>query len=284
MGSLKDFGVTFDIVDLLADGTIDYDGISEALKKKDYKAVYVQRSRGYSLRPSLLHSDIEKLVKIVKSNSNAFVMMDNCYGEFTEYNTPSEAGVDLFAGSLIKNPGGGIAESGGYIAGTKRAVELASYRLTSAGTGTEVGASLGQNRNMFKGFFLAPHIVAQAIKTAHFAAYVFEKLGFDVSPKYSEMRSDIIQTIKFGYPDGLIKFCQGIQSASPVDSYVTPVPWAMPGYQDEVIMAAGAFTQGSSIEISADGPIRPPYTAFLQGGLTYESGKIAILTSAQKLI
>jgi cystathionine beta-lyase family protein involved in aluminum resistance len=187
-------------------------------------------------------------------------------------------------GSLIKNPGGGIAESGGYIVGTARAVELASYRLTSVGTGTEVGATLGQNRNMFKGFFMAPHIVAQAQKTAHFAAYVLEKLGFCVNPKYDEMRSDIIQTVKFGYPDGLVKFCQGIQSASPVDSYVVPVPWAMPGYNDEVIMAAGTFTQGSSIELSADGPVRPPYTAFFQGSLTYESGKIAILTAAQKLL
>jgi cystathionine beta-lyase family protein involved in aluminum resistance len=190
----------------------------------------------------------------------------------------------MIIGSLIKNPGGGIAQSGGYIAGKARAVELASYRLTSAGTGTEVGATLNQNRDMFKGFFLAPHIVMQAKKTAHFAAYVFEKLGFDVYPKANEMRSDIIQTVMFGYPDGLIKFCQGIQSASPVDSYVTPMPWAMPGYADEVIMAAGTFTQGSSIELSADGPVRPPYTAFFQGSLTYESGKIAILTAAQMLL
>jgi cystathionine beta-lyase family protein involved in aluminum resistance len=284
-GSLADFGVDYDQVNF-KDGKIDFDGIEAKLNEygERVKVVFIQRSKGYLDRPTLSVDEIGEICTFVKARSGAYIVVDNCYGEFTEDKEPTAVGADMIIGSLIKNPGGGIAESGGYIAGTKRAVELASYRLTSAGTGTEVGASLGQNRNMFKGFFLAPHIVAQAIKTAHFAAYVFEKLGFDVSPKYNEMRSDIIQTIKFGYPDGLIKFCQGIQSASPVDSYVTPVPWAMPGYQDEVIMAAGAFTQGSSIEISADGPIRPPYTAFLQGGLTYESGKIAILTSAQKLI
>jgi cystathionine beta-lyase family protein involved in aluminum resistance len=283
-GSLADFGVAYDQVDFKND-EIDFNGIEKKLKEHEgkVKVVFIQRSKGYLNRPTLTISQIGEICDFVHKRCNAYVVVDNCYGEFTEDKEPCHVGADMMIGSLIKNPGGGIAESGGYIAGTKRAVELASYRLTSAGTGTEVGASLGQNRNMFKGFFLAPHIVAQAIKTAHFAAYVFEKLGFDVSPKYSEMRSDIIQTIKFGYPEGLIKFCQGIQSASPVDSYVTPVPWAMPGYADEVIMAAGAFTQGSSIEISADGPIRPPYTAFLQGGLTFESGKIAILTAASRL-
>lgn len=284
-GSLADFGVKYDQVDF-KDDQIDFDGIEKKLNEhgSKVKVVFIQRSKGYLNRPTLTIEQIGEICDFVHARSGAYVVVDNCYGEFTEKREPCHVGADMIIGSLIKNPGGGIAESGGYIAGTKRAVELASYRLTSAGTGCEVGASLGQNRNMFKGFFLAPHIVAQAIKTAHFAAYIFEKLGFDVFPKWNEMRSDIIQTIKFGYPEGLIKFCQGIQSASPVDSYVTPVPWAMPGYADEVIMAAGAFTQGSSIEISADGPIRPPYTAFLQGGLTFESGKIAILTSAQRLI
>ena len=284
-GSLADFGVGYDQVNF-KDEKIDFEGIEAKLNeyKERVKVVFIQRSKGYLNRPTLTISQIGEICDFVHKRSNAYVVVDNCYGEFCETREPCHVGADLMIGSLIKNPGGGIAESGGYIAGTKRAVELASYRLTSVGTGCEVGASLGQNRNLFKGFFLAPHIVTQALKTAHFASYVYEKLGFDVSPKYSEMRSDIIQTIKFGYPDGLIKFCQGIQAGSPVDSYVTPMPWAMPGYSDEVIMAAGAFTQGSSIEISADGPIRAPYTAFLQGGLTYESGKLAILTSAKMLL
>lgn len=283
-GSLKDFGIDYDQVDFI-DDKIDFDGIERKLNEhgKRVKVVFIQRSKGYLNRPTLTIDQIGQICDFVHARSGAYVVVDNCYGEFCEDREPCHVGADMIIGSLIKNPGGGIAQSGGYIAGTKRAVELASYRLTSAGTGTEVGATLGQNRDMFKGFFLAPHIVAQAKKTAHFAAYVFEKLGFDVYPKYDEMRSDIIQTVKFGYADGLIKFCQGIQSASPVDSYVTPLPWAMPGYKDEVIMAAGTFTQGSSIELSADGPVRPPYTAFFQGSLTYESGKIAILTAAEKL-
>ena len=284
-GSLADFGVQYDQVDFIED-KIDYEGIEKKLNEYGdrVKVVFIQRSKGYLNRPTLTIDEIGKICDFVHARSKAYVVVDNCYGEFCESREPCHVGADMIIGSLIKNPGGGIAESGGYIAGTKRAVELASYRLTSVGTGCEVGASLGQNRNLFKGFFLAPHVVMQAKKTAHFASYVYEKLGFEVFPKYNEFRSDIIQTIKFGYPEGLIKFCQGIQSASPVDSYVTPMPWAMPGYQDEVIMAAGAFTQGSSIELSADGPIRPPYTAFFQGSLTYESGKIAILTSAQLLL
>ncbi len=285
-GSLADFGVEYQQVDFTKDKKIDFDGIAKKLSEggKRVKVVFIQRSKGYLDRPTLTVEQIGEICAFVKARSNAYVVVDNCYGEFTETKEPTMVGADMIMGSLIKNPGGGIAESGGYIAGTKRAVELASYRLTTVGTGAEVGASLGQNRSMFKGFFLAPHIVAQAKKTAHFAAYVLEKLGFDAYPRYDEMRSDIIQTIKFGYPEGLIKFCQGIQSASPVDSFVTPMPWAMPGYADEVIMAAGAFTQGSSIEISADGPIREPYIAFFQGALTYESGKIAILTAVQKLL
>ncbi len=285
-GSLKDFGVQYEQVDFKNKTEIDFDGIESKLNEfgDRVKVVFIQRSKGYLDRPTLTVEQIGEIASFVHARSKAYVVVDNCYGEFTEEKEPCSVGADMAIGSLIKNPGGGIAESGGYIVGTKRAVELASYRLTSVGTGTEVGATLGQNRNLFKGFFLAPHIVAQAVKTAHFAAYVLEKLGFDVNPKYDEMRSDIIQTVKFGYPEGLIKFCQGIQSASPVDSYVVPVPWAMPGYTDEVIMAAGAFTQGSSIEISADGPLREPYIAFFQGSLTYESGKIAIMTAAEKLL
>ena len=285
-GSLADFGVQYEQVDFKNKTEIDFDGIESKLNEfgKRVKVVFIQRSKGYLDRPTLTVDQIGEIAEFVHARSEAYVVVDNCYGEFTETREPCMVGADMVIGSLIKNPGGGIAESGGYIAGTSRAVELASYRLTSVGTGTEVGATLGQNRNLFKGFFMIPHIVAQAQKTAHFAAYVLERLGFDVNPKYNEMRSDIIQTVKFGYPEGLIKFCQGIQSASPVDSYVVPVPWAMPGYTDEVIMAAGAFTQGSSIELSADGPIRPPYIAFFQGSLTYESGKIAILTAAEKLL
>ena len=285
-GSLADFGVQYEQVDFTPDRKIDFEGIAKKLSElgKRVKVVFIQRSKGYLDRPTLTVEQIGEICKFVRARSDAYIVVDNCYGEFTEVREPTMVGADMIIGSLIKNPGGGIAESGGYIAGTKRAVELASYRLTSVGCGTEVGATLGQNRSMFKGFFLAPHIVAQAKKTAHFAAYVLEKLGFDAYPRYDEMRSDIIQTIKFGYPEGLIKFCQGIQSASPVDSFVTPMPWAMPGYADEVIMAAGAFTQGSSIEISADGPIREPYIAFFQGALTYESGKLAILTAVQKLL
>lgn len=284
-GSLADFGVSYDQVDFKGD-EIDFEGIENKLREHGdrVKVVFIQRSKGYLNRPTLTIDQIGEICDFVHKRSKAYVVVDNCYGEFCEDREPCHVGADMIIGSLIKNPGGGIAESGGYIAGTKRAVELASYRLTSVGTGAEVGATLGQNRNLFKGFFLAPHVVMQAKKTAHFAAYIFERLGFDVYPKYNEFRSDIIQTIKFGYAEGLIKFCQGIQSSSPVDSYVTPMPWAMPGYQDEVIMAAGAFTQGSSIELSADGPVRPPYTAFFQGSLTYESGKIAILTAAERLL
>jgi cystathionine beta-lyase family protein involved in aluminum resistance len=285
-GSLADFGVKYEQVDFTPDRKIDFDQIDKKLTElgDKVKVVFIQRSKGYLDRPTLSVDEIGEICAFVKARSGAYIVVDNCYGEFTEDKEPTAVGADMIIGSLIKNPGGGIAESGGYIAGTARAVELASYRLTSVGCGTEVGATLGQNRNLFKGFFMAPHIVAQALKTAHFGAYVLEKLGFDTNPKYDEVRSDIIQTIKFGYPEGLIKFCQGIQSASPVDSYVTPMPWAMPGYADEVIMAAGAFTQGSSIEISCDGPIREPYIAFMQGGLTYESGKIAVMSAVQKLL
>ncbi|MBR0536480.1 MAG: methionine gamma-lyase family protein [Clostridia bacterium] len=284
MGSLKDFGVNFDIIELLADGTPDYQGIKEAFSKKTYKAAYIQRSRGYSLRPTLLHSDIEKLCAIVKSNSNAIVMLDNCYGEFTEYNVPAEAGVDIFAGSLIKNPGGGIAKCGGYIAGRKDLVELCTYRMTTPGVGREVGATLGNSRDIFMGLFHAPHVTGEALKVAVFTAALFEEMGYEVSPRYNEERADIIQSIKLITPEKLIAFCQGLQSGSVVDSFVVPEPWAMPGYDSDVIMAAGAFTNGSSIELSADAPLREPYAVWLQGGLNFHSGKIGVMLGAQRVL
>ena len=283
-GSLKDFGVTYMQSDF-KDGKLNLDEIKENLiKHKNIKVVFIQRSKGYLNRPTLTIDEIGEVAKIVHEVSDAYVVVDNCYGEFVETREPCEVGADMIIGSLIKNPGGGLAESGGYIAGTKKAVELAGYRFTAVGVGLEIGASLGQTKNMYRGLFYAPHTVAQAMKTAHFAAYIFEKLGFDCFPRYNERRSDIIQTIRFGAPEKLIAFCQGIQAGSPVDAYVSPEPWDMPGYTDPVIMAAGAFVGGSSIELSADGPIRPPYTAFLQGGLTYESGKIGILRAAKQLL
>lgn len=284
MGSLKDFGVTFDIVELLPDGTPDYDAVEEALSQKSYKAAYIQRSRGYSLRPSLLHEDIEKIVKLIKSNSSAFVMLDNCYGEFTEYNMPSEAGVDLFAGSLIKNPGGGIAKCGGYIAGRKDLVELCTYRMTTPGVGREVGATLGNSRDIFMGLFHAPHVTGEALKVAVFTSALFEEMGYEVSPRFDEKRADIIQSIKLQTPEKLIAFCQGLQSGSVIDSFVVPEPWAMPGYDSDVIMAAGAFTNGSSIELSADAPLREPYAVWLQGGLNFHSGKIGVMLGAERVL
>lgn len=284
MGSLKDFGIEFEILDLKPDGTVDCDALKEKLKGGSYKAVYIQRSRGYSLRPSLNHSDITKICDIVKSNSNAITMLDNCYGEFTEKGTPPEAGVDIFAGSLIKNPGGGIAKCGGYIAGKKELVELCSYRMTSPGVGREVGATLGNTRDMFMGLFNAPHVTGEALKTAVFAANLFEELGYEVSPQPDETRSDIIQSIKLVTPEKLIAFCKGLQSGSAVDSYVTPEPWDMPGYDSQVIMAAGAFTNGSSIELSADAPLREPFAVWLQGGLNFHSAKVGILLALQKVL
>jgi len=285
-GSLADFGVEYRQVDLLPDGGIDYAGINAELKRggNRVKMAFIQRSKGYMTRPTLTTAQIGEIAAFVKARSDAYVVVDNCYGEFTETREPVAVGADLMMGSLIKNPGGGIAESGGYIAGKARAVELASYRLTSVGVGLECGATLGQNKSLIKGFFFAPHTVAQALKTAHFAAYIFEALGYDVFPRWKERRSDIIQTIRLGTPEGLIAFCKGIQGGSPVDAYVSPEPSDMPGYMDKVIMAAGAFTQGSSIELSADGPMRPPYTAYMQGGLTYESGKYGILSAARMLL
>lgn len=284
-GSLADFGINYTQVDMSEDGGIDFPAVEAALKADDkIKVVFIQRSKGYMNRRTLSVSEIGQIARFVHERSSAYVVVDNCYGEFTETMEPTAVGADLIIGSLIKNPGGGMAQSGGYLVGSKKAVTLCSYRLTSVGTGGEVGATLGQNRDMYKGFFYAPHTVAQALKTAMLAAYVFEQLGCQVEPRYDESRYDIIQAIKCGTPEGLCAFCRGIQYGSPVDAYVTPMPWAMPGYQDEVIMAAGAFVQGASIELSADGPLRPPYTAFLQGGLTYESGKYGILCAAEEML
>ena len=285
-GSLRDFGVRYEQTDLLCDGSFDFDAIGAKLKDEPHvKMVFVQRSKGYLNRKTLSVAEIGELVSFVRSiRPEVYVVVDNCYGEFVDTVEPCAVGADLVIGSLIKNPGGGMAETGGYLAGTRRAVELASYRLTSVGIGAEVGATMGQNKLMYKGLFYAPHTTAQALKTAHLAAYVFEALGYAVEPRWDVERHDIIQTVIMGSAEGLCAFCRGIQQGSPVDSFVTPEPWAMPGYSDQVIMAAGAFTQGSSIELSADGPLREPYTAFFQGGLTYESGKIGILSAAQSVM
>lgn len=286
-GSLRDFGVSYEQTDLCPDGRFDFDAIGDKLRAlgKRVKMVFVQRSKGYLNRKTLSVADIGELVRFVRAiDPEIYIVIDNCYGEFVDTLEPTAVGADLIIGSLIKNPGGGMAETGGYLAGTRRAVELASYRLTSVGIGAEVGATMGQNKLMYKGLFYAPHTTAQALKTAHLAAYVFEELGYAVEPKWNETRHDIIQTVITGSAEGLCAFCRGIQAGSPVDSFVTPEPWAMPGYSDQVIMAAGAFTQGSSIELSADGPLRAPYTAFFQGGLTYESGKIGILSAAQAML
>ncbi len=286
-GSLKDFGVEYSQIDLTKDGEFDFDEIKNRLVSfgDRVKVVFIQRSKGYLNRKTLSVDEIGELCRFVKSiNDNLYVVVDNCYGEFVDTKEPCAVGADMVIGSLIKNPGGGMAETGGYIAGTKRAVELASYRLTSVGVGREVGATLGLNKSLYKGLFYAPHTTSQAIKVAHLAAYVFEKLGYEVEPKWNEKRHDIIQTVITRAPEKLCAFCRGIQKGSPVDSFVTPEPCDMPGYNDKVIMAAGAFTQGSSIELSADGPLREPYTAFFQGGLTYESGKIGIMSAAEEML
>lgn len=286
-GSLKDYGVEYAEVEL-KDGDIDYPAVREALiKYKDkVKVVFLQRSKGYLTRKTLSCADFEKACTLIKSivGDSAFIVVDNCYGEFTETREPTSVGADMIIGSLCKNPGGGMADIGGYIVGTKRAVELAGYRLCCPGIGLEAGASLNQNRNFLRGLFYAPHTVAEALKTAHFAAYIFDSLGYEVYPDAFEDRYDIIQTVKLGTAEGLVEFCRGIQYASPVDSYVSPEPWDMPGYNDPVVMAAGAFVGGASIELSCDGPLKPPYTAFLQGGLTFQSGKLGILSAAQRCI
>ncbi len=282
-GSLKEFGVNYRQVDL-KDNKPDFERIKEELTQ-DVKCCIIQRSKGYDWRDTLSSEEIGEIVQFIKKiKPDTICMVDNCYGEFVEKFEPSNFGADMIVGSLIKNVGGGLAQSGGYIAGTKECVELAAYRQTSPGIGKECGATLGQNRHILQGFFMAPHIVAQAVKTAVFCGAMMEKLGFEVNPTSKGKRSDIIQSIKFNNPDKLIKFCQGIQMASPVDSFAVPMPWDMPGYNHQVIMAAGTFVSGASIEISADAPIKEPYVGYLQGGLTYESGKIAVMYAASRLI
>ena len=282
--SLIKYGVRYEEIDLKGN-EFDLDAIRERVAKGDIKVAAIQRSRGYAQRKSLYIDQIAEAVKVIKDACpDTIIMVDNCYGEFTEELEPPAVGADLAIGSLIKNPGGGMAETGGYLAGSARAVELCSYRLTCPGIGLEVGATLGESKNMYRGLFYAPHTVAQALKTAHFAAYVFRELGFAVEPAPEELRSDIIQTVITGSAEALCAFCRGIQAGSPVDAYVTPEPWEMPGYQDKVIMAAGAFVQGASIELSADGPLKPPYTAFFQGGLTFESGRIGVLSAAAEIL
>ena len=284
-GSLADFGVKYKKIDLLPNGEPDTEGIKEALlADKSIRVAFIQRSKGYLDRKTLSVEQIGQLASLVHEMSDAFVMVDNCYGEFVETREPCAVGADLMVGSLIKNPGGGMAESGGYLAGSEKAVSLCGYRFSAPGVGLEIGASLGNNKSLYKGFFYAPHTVAQALKTAHLAAYVFDKLGYATEPHWSEERHDIIQSVHCGSPEILIAFCRGIQWGSPVDAYVTCEPWAMPGYGDPVIMAAGTFTQGASLELSADGPIRPPYIAYFQGGLTYESGKIGVLSAARAVL
>ena len=283
VGSLKEFGITYSQVDLLPDGSFDFEGIRKAINERT-KLVEIQRSKGYATRPTLSVARIGELISFIKSiKPDVICMVDNCYGEFVETLEPTDVGADMIVGSLIKNPGGGLAPIGGYIVGRKDCIERAAYRLTAPGLGKEVGASLGVSQSLYQGLFLAPTVVAGALKGAVFAANLYEKLGFGVVPNGSESRHDIIQAITFGTPEGVIRFCEGIQAAAPVDSFVTPEPWSMPGYDSDVIMAAGAFIQGASIELSADAPIKPPYAVYFQGGLTWYHAKLGILMSLQKL-
>ncbi|MDE5909432.1 MAG: methionine gamma-lyase family protein [Lachnospiraceae bacterium] len=283
-GSLKEYGISYRQVDLLEDGGFDYDGIRKAINEKT-KLVTIQRSKGYQTRPTLSVKQIGELIAFIKKiKPDVICMVDNCYGEFTETREPSDVGADLVVGSLIKNPGGGLAPIGGYLAGTKDCIENAAYRLTSPGLGKEVGASLQALSSFYQGLFLAPSVTANALKSAIFAANLYERLGFKVVPDGRESRHDIIQAVTFGSPEGVIAFCQGIQMAAPVDGHVTPEPWDMPGYDSPVIMAAGAFVSGSSIELSADGPIKPPYAVYFQGGLTWQHGKFGIMNTLQKLV
>lgn len=282
-GSLAEYGITYAQVDLLPDGGFDYEGIKNAINERT-KLVTIQRSKGYASRPTLSVERIGELISFIKDiKPDVICMVDNCYGEFVERIEPSEVGADMIVGSLIKNPGGGLAPCGGYIAGKKECVEQAAYRLSSPGLGKEVGATLGVNQSFYQGLFLSPVVVAGALKGAIFAANVYEKAGFVVRPDGSEPRYDIIQAVELGSADGLLAFCKGIQAAAPVDSFVTPEPWPMPGYDSDVIMAAGAFVQGSSIELSADGPLKEPYSVFFQGGLTWYHAKLGIMMSVQKL-
>ncbi len=283
-GSLAEYGVTYAQVDLLPDGSFDYEGIRNSINERT-KLVTIQRSKGYATRPTLSVEKIGELIAFIKGiKPDVICMVDNCYGEFVETIEPTDAGADMAVGSLIKNPGGGLAPIGGYICGTKECVENAAYRLTSPGLGKEVGASLGILQSFYQGLFLAPTVTASALKGAIFAANIYEKLGFSVFPQADTRRHDIIQAVTFGKPEGVTAFCKGIQAAAPVDSFVTPEPWDMPGYDSPVIMAAGAFVSGSSIELSADGPMKPPYTVYFQGGLTWPHAKFGILKSVQSLM
>lgn len=282
--SLKSYNINYEQIDLI-DNKFDEKKIIERVKNKKIKLIEIQRSRGYSLRKSLTLDKIEKIIKeIRKVNTEVIIMIDNCYGEFVDEKEPIEIGADIVVGSLIKNLGGGLAPNGAYIAGRKDLIELAAERLTSPGQGKEVGPTLGINKNILQGLYMAPHVVSSSLKTAVFTSRVLEKLGYDTEPKYNERRSDIVQTIKFGNEEKLIKYCQGIQAGSAIDSYSVPEPWNMPGYTNKVIMAAGAFTMGSSIELSCDAPIREPYVAFQQGGLTYEYGKLGVLKAIQNIM
>ncbi len=283
-GSLSEYGITYKQVDLLPDGSFDFENIEKAIHERT-KMVTIQRSKGYQTRPTLSVARIGELIAFIKNiKPDVICMVDNCYGEFVELIEPSDVGADMVVGSLIKNPGGGLAPIGGYIAGKKSCVENAAYRLTSPGLGKEVGASLGVLSSFYQGLFLAPTVTAGALKGAIFAANIYENLGFGVVPNSTESRHDIIQAVTFGNPEGVIAFCQGIQAAAPIDSHVTPEPWDMPGYDAQVIMAAGAFVSGSSIELSADGPIKPPYAVYFQGGLTWQHAKFGILKSLQSLV
>ncbi|TCO79775.1 methionine gamma-lyase family protein [Marinisporobacter balticus] len=283
-GSLMEFGVSYKQIDFLNNGAVDIDSLRKSISEKT-KMVYIQRSTGYAWRKSLTIDDIKEVVDTAKDiNPNVVCMVDNCYGEFLDIIEPTEVGVDIMAGSLIKNPGGGLALTGGYIVGRNDLIELISYRMTSPGIGKECGLTFGMTRNMFQGLFMAPHVVSEAIKGAIFCAKLFGKLGYEVSPKFNENRSDIIQSIKLGTPEAIIAFCQGIQAAAPVDAFVTPLPWEMPGYESPVIMAAGAFVQGSSIELSADAPIKEPYIVYFQGGLTYEHAKFGVMKGLQAMV
>lgn len=282
-GSLMDYGIEYGQVDLLEDGTPDYSKIEESVK--DAKVAYIQRSRGYSLRPAFTVDDIQKMVESVKkSNPDIIVMVDNCYGEFVEEKEPSHVGADIIIGSLIKNAGGGIARTGGYIAGRADLIELCSYRLTCVGMGKEVGCTLGMNREILLGLFFAPDVVSNAIKTSAFASELFSMLGFECSPHKDDKRGDIITAVKLGNEELLTAFCCGIQKGAPIDSFVTPEAWDMPGYTDKVIMAAGAFTNGASIELSADAPIREPFAVWMQGGITYTSAKLGVMLAVQEMI
>ncbi len=282
-GSLREFGINYRQIDLLPNGRVD----TEAMKSQidpSVKMVYIQRSRGYSLRPTLTAAELEEIASLAhKLAPYCIVMLDNCYGEFVEKTAPGKLGIDLMAGSLIKNPGGGIAPTGGYIAGKKELVEACSYRLTTPGTGKEIGCTLGNNRELFMGAFNAPHVTGEAVKTAIFTSALYELLGYEVTPRYNEVRGDIIQAILLGNEQRLISFCQGIQKASPIDAFVTPEPWDMPGYDSKVIMAAGAFTLGSSIELSADAPLREPYAVWMQGSLNFHTGKLGAMLAASAI-